>query len=159
MARPLEDEPLLASVRDRLAGLEGSGRFAGRQNLDQFLASVHRDLQELLNTRWCVTSWPPGLEELESSLVNYGIPDFTGANMSSPNERLLFCELVEKSIKLHDSRFISVRLKIKDDRDSMDRIFRFQIEAEVQASPEPAEVVFDSEVDPTSRRIHVKLNP
>lgn len=159
MVRPLEDEPLLASVRDRLAGLESTGRFAGRQNLDEFLASVHRDLQELLNTRWRVNSWPPELEELESSLVNYGIPDFTGANMSSPNERMLFCELVEKSIKIHDPRFISVRLRIKEDRDTSDRVFRFQIEAEVRASPEPAEVVFDSEVDPTSRRIHVKLSP
>lgn len=158
MAKPLEDEPLLASVRDRLAGLEGTGRFAGRQNLEQFLASVHRDLQELLNTRWRVTSWPPGLQELESSLANYGIPDFTGSNMSSPNERLAFCELVEKSIKINDPRFIRVRLRVKEDQNAIDRIFRFQIEAEVQANPEPAEVVFDSEVDPTSRRIHVKMN-
>jgi type VI secretion system protein ImpF len=158
MSRPLEDEPLLASIRDRLTGLEGVGRFAGRQNLEEFLASVHRDLQELLNTRWKVEQWPPSLDELDASLVNFGIPDFTGANMSSPQERMLFCELVEKSIKLHDPRFIHVRIRLSEDGDSLDRTFHFRIEAEIRATPEPAEVVFDSEVDPTSHRIKVKIS-
>jgi type VI secretion system protein ImpF len=159
MARPLEDEPLRASVLDRLSGLERVGRFAGRQNLDEFLASVHRDLQDLLNTRWRVSQWPPGLEELESSLVNYGIPDFTGANMASPNDRSLFCELVEKAIRLHDPRFLSVRIRFRDNSERLDRTLRFQIEAEIRASPEPAEVTFDTDVDPTSHRIRIKLNP
>ena len=158
MARPLEDEPLRASILDRLSGLERVGRFAGRQNLDEFIASVHRDLQDLLNSRWRVSQWPPGLEELDNSLVNYGIPDFTGANMSSPNDRSQFCELVEKAIRLHDPRFLSVRIRFKDNPDQLDRTLHFQIEAVVMASPEPAEVTFDTDVDPTSHRIHVKLN-
>lgn len=83
MARPLEDEPLRASVLDRLSGTGNVGRFAGRQTLEQLIDSVHRDLEKLLNTRWRVVSWPPSLTELEHSLVNYGIPDFAGVNMSS----------------------------------------------------------------------------
>ncbi len=158
MARPLEDEPLRASVLDRLSGLERVGRFAGRQNLDEFIASVHRDLQDLLNTRWRVTQWPPGLDELESSLVNYGIPDFTGANMSSPSDRTRFCELVEHAIRLHDPRFMSVRIRFKDNPDQLDRTLRFQIEAEIRATPEPAEVTFDTDLDPTSNRMRVKIN-
>lgn len=159
MARPLEDEPLRASILDRLSGLDKVGRFAGRQNLEEFIASVHRDLQSLLNSRWRISQWPPDLDELENSLVNYGIPDFTGANMSSPNDRTLFCELVEKAIRSQDPRFISVRIRFRDNPDQIDRTLHFQIEAVLKASPEQAEVTFDTDVDPNTHRILVKLNP
>lgn len=159
MARPLEDEPLRASILDRLSGLEKVGRFAGRQNLEEFIASVHRDLQALLNSRWRISQWPPDLDELENSLVNYGIPDFTGSNMSAPKDRTLFCELVEKAIRLQDPRFISVRIRFRDNPDQIDRTLHFQIEAVLRASPEPAEVTFDTDIDPNSHRILVKLNP
>ncbi len=155
MARPLEDEPLRASVLDRLSGQGGRGEFAGRQNLEQMIESVHRDLEQLLNTRWRVSSWPPTLNELERSLVNYGIPDFAGVNMSSPAEREAFREMVEEAIQMHEPRFIKVRVEILDSRDRLDRTLRFKIDARLRTSPDPADVVFDSKVDPTSHRIEI----
>ncbi|MEZ6136672.1 MAG: type VI secretion system baseplate subunit TssE [Pirellulaceae bacterium] len=156
MARPLEDEPLRASLLDRLTGSQNHGRFAGRQSLEQLIESVHRDLEQLLNTRWRVSSWPPSLDELERSLVNYGIPDFAGVNMSSPSERELFREMVEEAIRMHDPRFIKVKVEIVDNRDRMDRTLKFKIDARLRADPDPADVVFDSQVDPTSHRIEIK---
>ncbi|MCA9128725.1 MAG: type VI secretion system baseplate subunit TssE [Planctomycetales bacterium] len=155
MARPLDDEPLRASLLDRLSGSENHGKFAGRQTLEQLIASVHRDLEKLLNTRWRVTSWPPNLNELECSLVNYGIPDFAGVNMSSPAEREIFKEMVREAIQLHERRFIKVKVHIVDNEDGLDRTLRFKIDALLRASPEPAEVQFDSQVDPTSHRIKI----
>ncbi|MBX3421658.1 MAG: type VI secretion system baseplate subunit TssE [Pirellulaceae bacterium] len=158
MVKPLEDEPLRASLLDRLDGLSRVGRFAGRQTLDEFVASIHTNLQNLLNTRWRVSQWPPGLDELDDSLVNFGIPDFTGANMSSPGDRQLFCEIVEKMILLHDRRIMDVRVVFQDTADSADRNLRFRIEVEVRASPDPAEVTFDSQIDPMSHKIRIALN-
>lgn len=155
MARPLEDEPLRASLLDRLSGDENHGIFAGRQTLEQLIASVHRDLEKLLNTRWRVSSWPPTLDELENSLVNYGIPDFAGVNMSSPAERELFKEMVREAIHAHEPRFIKVKVHILESKDQLDRTLRFKIDALLRASPEPAEVQFDSQVDPTSHRIQI----
>lgn len=157
MARPVEDEPLRASVLDRLSGTQRHGRFAGRQTLEQLIESVHRDLEALLNTRWRVTSWPPSLDELEHSLVNYGIPDFAGVNMSSPIERELFRDLVRKAIQLHEPRFIQVQVELVDNQDRLDRSLKFKIDALLRASPDPAEVVFDSKVDPTSH--HIQIEP
>lgn len=155
MARPLEDEPLRASVLDRLSGTGNVGRFAGRQTLEQLIDSVHRDLEKLLNTRWRVVSWPPSLTELEHSLVNYGIPDFAGVNMSSPAERELFKEMVRDSILVHEPRILSVKVHVSESQDQLDRTLRFKIDALLRASPEPAEVLFDSQVDPTSHRIQI----
>lgn len=155
MARPLEDEPLRASLLDRLTDVDSQGRFAGRQSLEQLIVSVHRDLEQLLNTRWRVASWPPALDELERSLVNYGIPDFAGVNMSSPAEREVFREMVRDAIRIHEPRFIRVQVEIEENPDQLDRTLNFKIDALLRASPEPAEVVFDSKVDPTSHRIQI----
>ena len=155
MTRPLEDEPLRSSILDRLTGPNNQGRFAGRQTLDQLLDGIHRDLEQLLNTRWRVAAWPPNLNELEYSLVNYGIPDFAGVNMSAPAEREAFREMVEDAIRLHEPRFLRVHVKLVDNEDRLDRTLRFKIDAVVKADPAPAEVQFDSRVDTNSRRIEV----
>jgi type VI secretion system protein ImpF len=155
MTKPLEDEPLRSSILDRLSGPSNQGRFAGRQTLEQLLDSIHRDLEQLLNTRWRVTAWPLDLEELQHSLVNYGIPDFAGISMSSPAERELFRDLVEESLRLHEPRFLRVQVKLIENQDRLDRTIRFKIDATVKADPEPAEVQFDSHVDSNSRRIEV----
>ncbi len=158
MARPLDDEPLRASLLDRLTGPQNQGRFSGRQSLEQLIECVHRDLEHLLNTRWRATSWPPSLEELERSLVNYGIPDFAGVSMSSPGDREIFREMVQEAILIHEPRFIKVQVKILDNRDRLDRTLRFKIDALLRASPDPAEIVFDSQVDPTSHRIEINTH-
>ena len=78
MSQPLTDEPMRSSVLDRLHQGGGTGRFAGRQTLSQLVQSVQRDLEQLLNTRYRVSAWPPALEELSRSLVNYGLPQALG---------------------------------------------------------------------------------
>jgi type VI secretion system protein ImpF len=155
MARPLEDEPLRASLLDRLTGSQNQGRFSGRQTLEQLIECVHRDLEHLLNTRWRVSSWPPTLTELERSIVNYGIPDFAGVSMSSPTDRETFREMVQEAILIHEPRFIKVQVKIEESKDRFDRTLRFKIDALLRASPDPAEIIFDSQVDPTSHRIEI----
>lgn len=155
MAKPLEDEPLRASVLDRLQGDQGHGKFSGRQTLSQLIESVHVSLENLLNTRWRVTVWPPALGELQRSLVNYGIPDFTAVNISSPSARTHFGKLLEEAIRIHEPRFKKVRVDLIENEDRLDRTLRFRIDAELYASPDPVQVKFDSQLDPTSHRIRV----
>lgn len=155
MAHPLEDEPLQASILDRLTGPKNYGRFAGRQTLEQLIDSVHRDLEALLNTRWRVLSWPDSLEELKYSLANYGIPDFAGLNMSSPNDRELFRGVVEEAIATHEPRILHVKVHVVDSEDRLNRSVNFHIDATLDTTPAPAKVHFDSKVDPTSYRIEI----
>ena len=126
------------------------------QVLRELKQSVRRDLENLLNTRHCWETWPDELEELETSLVNYGIPDFTGVNMSLPSERERLRKVVEKVILHFEPRFKSVQVKLVENADDFDRTLRFRIDGLLYAEPAPEPVVFDSQMEPRSSSFEVK---
>jgi len=159
-------QPLLPSVLDRLLhpdpGSGGKGRGAAlrehrREHRQRDLKEcIRRDLEDLLNTRWRASSWPPGLEELETSLVNYGIPDFTGANLGSPTNQEEFRRVLERVIRRYEPRFKSVKVQLLKNPDPMDRALRFRIEALLRTEPAPEPVVFDSELKPITASFEIK---
>jgi type VI secretion system protein ImpF len=154
MARPDLDRPIVASVLDRL--LDSNPDLAadppkGRgQYLREMRDSVRRDIENLLNTRQRCRGWPDGLHELDQSLVNYGIPDFTGTDLSADQHREEFRATVETVLRSYEPRFASVSVTMLPG-DRLDRTLRFRIEALLHADPVPEPIVFDSYVDPASR--------
>lgn len=158
MAKPLEDKPLKPTVLDRLVGLVGtptSSGYSSGQSFAQLRQSVKRDLENLLNTRWRCSSWPPNQDELENSLVNYGIPDFTGANMGSTSDREDFRAIIERAIKFNEPRFVSVKVVLIENDDKADRTLRFRIDAEIHAVPNPEPIVFDTSMEPATHRFRI----
>src|SRR5262245_29545673 len=93
------DQLLLPSVLDRLLDDNpAAGRDPPRgrdQVLKEMKESVRRDLENLLNTRRRLLTWPPAMKELNRSLANYGVPDFTVASLGGPEERAEFCREVQ----------------------------------------------------------------
>ena len=148
------------SVLDRLLDEEPQRRqdapLGGRQALMALRRAVGRDLENLLNTRLRCRSSPPDLEELDLSLVNYGVPDFTGANLATSERRSAFRSTVEQVIRRYEPRFTAVSVTLLDNTERLDRTLRFRIEALMRADPEPEPVVYDSVVDPVSRNVTVK---
>jgi type VI secretion system protein ImpF len=144
--RLLDDEPEVA--RD-----PGKSR---HQVLRELKQSVRRDLEDLLNTRRYCLSRPNGLNELEQSLVNYGLPDFTGANMGSAENREALCRLIETVLRTCESRFQSVSVQLLDNTEPLDRTLRFRIDALLYAYPAPEPVVFDSALQPVTHGFEVK---
>ena len=160
MAKVREDQPLVPSVLDRLLDDEPSNRRESPKSRHQVLRelklSVQRDLQNLLNTRWRCESWPVDLDELAVSLVSYGIPDFTGVQMSASSERERLRLIVEQSIRKFEPRFKSVRITLVDNKDDVDRTLRFRIDAMLYAEPAPEPVIFDSQLEPATGAFAVK---
>jgi type VI secretion system protein ImpF len=154
MAKARSDQLLVPSILDRLLDDQPDvSREAPRprhQVVAELRQSIRRDLEHLLNTRWRCTAWPPSLDELEVSLVNYGIPDFTGANLGSSAERERFRRIVETTLRRFEPRFKTVRVRLVDDDDRLDRVLHFRIDAVVDADPAPEAVVFDTSLEPTS---------
>jgi type VI secretion system protein ImpF len=148
MARLRADQPLIPSVLDRLIDFEPDiNREAPKsrsQVLREIKLSVRRDLENLLNTRTRCVPWPPGLTELKKSLVNYGVPDVTGANLGSPRDREDFCRNLEEVIRRHENRFRSISVVLLDNAEPLDRTLRFRIDALLEVDPAPEPVVFDS---------------
>jgi type VI secretion system protein ImpF len=160
MARLRPDQPLIPSVLDRLIDLEpGATRETPRartQLLKDLKQAVRRDLENLLNTRWRCVDAAPDLVELDPSLVNYGLPDFTAVSMSEAAAMEAFRQRVEDVIRAYEPRFKKVRVELIKAPDSIDRTLRFRIEALIDAEPAPEPVVFDSALEPVSGSFEVK---
>jgi type VI secretion system protein ImpF len=150
MAKAPRTDALLPSVLDRIVAPRGRG------GLREIKESVRRDLEDLLNTRYRASAWPPDLEELEDSLVNYGIPDFTGSNLGSPESQDDFRRIIARVIEAHERRLSKVSVKLVRAEDQIDRVLRFRIEATLRLDPAPEQVVFDSSLEPISAHFQVK---
>jgi len=162
-SRVRDDQPLVPSVFDRLIDDEpmNSREVASsrRQMLRELKSSVSRDLENLLNTRQRWAELPAGLAELETSLVNYGIPDFTGVNMSIAAERERLRATIQRIIEQFEPRFQSVKVKLLDNAEAFDRRLRFRIDGLLIVDPAPEPVVFDSQLEPTTSTFEVKDQP
>jgi len=144
--RLLDDDPEQKQERPRPAA----------QELRELRDSVMRDVADILNTR---RRWPPpdpALDELTPSLADYGIPDFTGADLSGANALEQFREAMETALRRYEPRFKTVRVEIQTGADSGDRTLRFRIDALLHADPVPESVVFDSFVDPVTGGFEVE---
>lgn len=157
MARTDADVPLLLSVFDRLLGDEPADSQRAAQSWwskESLRNGVRRDLEALLNTRQRCLSWPEHLDDLDRSLISYGAPDFSGANFASAAQKERFRSEVEQTIRTFEPRFKSVRVTLADS-DGVSRSLRFRIEALMHADPVPVQLMFDSLLDPGSRRFSV----
>ncbi len=154
MSRMAPDQPLIPSVLDRLLDDEpGASREAPRsrhQVLRELKAAVRRDLENLLNTRVRFTTWPAHLTELEKSLISYGIPDVTAADLGNARNREQFRRKLEDVVRRFEPRFKTVSIRLLEPDDWTDRTLRFRIDALLHVEPVPEPVVFDSAVEPST---------
>jgi type VI secretion system protein ImpF len=155
MSRIRPDQYLLPSVLDRLLDADPDSQVEPPQSrahlLRELKQSVRRDLENLLNTRICLYPVPDDLPELKTSVLNYGIPDFTGLSMGSREQRDRLREMVEDAILRFETRFVSVRVEVATGPSSAratDRTIHFRIEGLLYAEPAPEPVTFDSQLRP-----------
>ncbi len=151
---------LRPSILDRLIDQEPDALReptpARHQYLAQLRQSVRRDLENLLNSRFCMIEPPEEFPEVSHSLLNYGLPDLATVNISDTEKKQRFVNQLERILREYEPRFKSVRVTHLDNRDRADRTLRFRIDAVLWADPAPQSVVFDSVLEPVSRSVNVK---
>ena len=159
MARIDKKKKLRPSILDRLLDDEpdkptelDTGK---HQRLKELRNSVRRDLEKLLNTRYRVVSPPAEFEQLENSLLNYGLPDLATVNIIDQEQKRSFTRKLESILRNYEPRFKSVSVAFQDNSDKTDRTLRFRINAVLYADPSPEAVVFDSVLDSVSRTVSV----
>jgi type VI secretion system protein ImpF len=150
---------LVSSLLDRLIDdpvrIETASSTADGEDLRELMLNVGRDLEDLLNTRRRCLPCPPGFTELQRSLVEYGIPDFTGLNMSLPVEREQTRQTIERAIRYFEPRLTNVVVTMQPNVDASDRRLRLRISAMLRTEPVPERVVFDSEIEPSTAAVEV----
>lgn len=160
MARIDPERTIVASVLDRLLDddpdVSTEPARGSRPLLRDLRASVRRDMENLLNTRLRPLSWPADLAELDRSLLAYGVPDMTGANLASKRAREEFLRLIEDVLRKGEPRFKTVKVIPLGDDEPLDRTLRFRIEALLHAEPAPEPVTFDSMLEPVSRTFEIR---
>ncbi len=125
---------------DRLAGGEGSLSARVR-------AGLKRDLEDLFNTNRRVLGWPAALNELNGSLLDYGITDLSTANLSTPQRRAAVVEELGAMIRAQEPRLRNMRIFALENADPADRVLRIRIEGHVRIEAEYEPVVFNTIID------------
>ncbi len=147
------DKKLLTPLFDRLMVDDDSEQHYLLNS--QMRESVRRDLEHLLNTRFCCLSPPEEFKNLNGSLLNLGLPDISSVNLMSIENRKRFCEQIRQCILTYEKRIKSVKVSTVGKLDPEEPNIRFQIEAEIHSSPAPEIIVFDSSLNPITQTVNV----
>ncbi len=159
MAEIDKKKELRPSVLDRLLDDEPQNQIESSEKRHQLLkemrSSVRRDLENLFNTRYRVKEAPEELEELEDSLLNYGLPDLATVNLIDLDSKKRFVRFLENTIRHFEPRFKDVQVNVLENADITDRTLRFRIEATMYADPMPEIITFDSVMEPVTRTVSI----
>jgi type VI secretion system protein ImpF len=118
---------------------------------------VQRDLEWLLNTRRrSLGVVGKELGELKSSLIAYGIPDFTAQDLASDTRRKAFARALETVIRTFEPRLTGVMVTLVDRQQNLERRLRFRIEALIRVEPGAEPVVFESLLDPANQSFSIR---
>ena len=163
MSRIRPDQLLLPSVLDRLMDFEPDNRFEAARDRGQLLRdlknSVRRDLENLLNTRVRFPDVPEDLPQLQTSLANYGIPDFGTLIIDSSNSIDGLRIRIEDVIKRYETRFQEVKVELDvDSKSRFSRSIRFIIHGVLHAEPEPEPVTFTSQLNKIASEFSVEAS-
>ena len=159
MAKIDKNKALKASILDRLVDDDPSSPTGTTVQEHHYLrnlrASVRRDLENLLNTRFRIVEPPEQYGEVVNSQLNYGLPDLATVNIFDTQKKQAFTQQMEKIILTFEPRFKSVSVVHIENKDKTDRTLRFRIDTVLYADPAPESIVFDSVLEPVLRTVSV----
>jgi type VI secretion system protein ImpF len=158
MARIDPQQGLMPSLIDRLIDPDSGGTAWRRgYGVEQMVEAVHRDLEELLNTRQSDMGIPGHFEQVHNSIVGYGLPDLTSLNAVTSAEREQIGRVIEAVIGQFEPRLRDVRATLLDPGTELqERTVRFRVDARLCVDPAP-EVAFDTVLELTTG--HYSVTP
>lgn len=140
---------MVASLLDRLIDRDDERR----PLVATIREGLRRDMEAMLNSRRWMTSWPRELEELDRSLINYGLDDLVNESLSSSEFVDRFVEQVELLVRRLEPRIGRFEVMVLPNKDELDRTLRFRISGTVMLDGERQELMFDSHVDPVRSQL------
>ena len=158
MARPNAEVRVTLSVLDRLLDYEPElsreAPASRGKSLREMKQAVRRDLEMLLNTRRS-GDLPEGSKELETSVVAYGLPDYSAVNVNSPSEQNAMRRALESAIRTFEPRLGDVTVTLEPAREH-ERAMRFRIDAHLLIDPAPEPVSFDTTLQLTTGEYRIQ---
>jgi type VI secretion system protein ImpF len=140
----------MPSILDRLID-PASGGTAWRRGygVTEMVETVRRDMEELLNTRQSHQGLPEAFVETQRSILGYGLPDMSGINALTPQQREEIGRLLEEVVVRFEPRLRDVRATLVDSAESKQPALRFRIDARLCVEPAP-DVAFETILELTT---------
>jgi type VI secretion system protein ImpF len=160
MSRIRTDQPVLPSLLDRLIDEDPQRPIEAVKSYSTLLSdiksNIRRDLENLLNTRLYRQNSIDHLQELDLSLVNYGVSDFSHVQFESEDERLNFAWKVSDIIRKFEPRFERVFVEVEPLGEEFERTLHLKINAVLLVEPDPVPLIFDSRIRTTDRYLQLR---
>lgn len=141
------------SVLDRLIDfapeLTTEPDWASSQGVNELREAVKRDLETLLNTRQTRPELMNSPDELATSVLTYGLPDFESGVVGGVEEQAeVLREAVERAIQRFEPRLIQIQVMRMPAANQYERSLHLVIDAMLRIDPEPVPVTFDTILQP-----------
>ena len=117
---------------------------------------VRRDLEWLLNTCRTPDEAGPGLPETESSVYNFGLPDFSSYAIASPKDQVRLVRVLQNCVKIFEPRLANVRIVPVEINPKGLRTMRIRIEGLLMMDPAPEHISFDTTLQLTTGDFRIK---
>lgn len=124
------------------------------ETVAQLRASVHRDVEHLLNARrpWRSVAWPA----LRTSPLNYGISDFTAGAFNDRHEREALRTEIEEAIRRFEPRLAQVQVELTEGASPLRATLALRINALLPMEPLREAISFDTLIDTTTADITLR---
>jgi len=160
LASDRKEAYLRASLLDRLMLPPGQSRGGSQRviGVRELRESVARDLGWLLNTKRFLDIDLEGLKEVRTSILNYGMPDFSPTSWRNDRELASIARTIEDLLRRFEPRLRpgSVKVTAQKPVDADDMRPHFRIDAVLHVDPVNEPVSFDTDVDFEASRISVR---
>src|SRR5262245_14303139 len=122
MSRIDPQQGLMPSLLDRLIDPDAGGTAARRgYSIEEMVQAVHRDLEELLNTRQTLVGVPRDCAEVLRSIVVYGLPDLTSLDAYTADQRAAIGKVLEGIIARNEPRLKHIKATLLEASDPLRR--------------------------------------
>lgn len=163
MAELSPQERLQPSLLDRLTDHDPEQKIESRDrrvlSMQRLRDFVRRDLSWLLNTGRLESVIDLELyPEVAESVLNYGIPDLCGINVSGADTQAIEKE-IRKAIIRFEPRLLKHSLRVTVETNEQSRLraaMVIRIEAELWGEPVSQEILFESELDLETGSVSIK---
>jgi type VI secretion system protein ImpF len=153
MADWKDRDEILPALLDRLTDEEPANRNEGRlpraQVLRALKASLRRDLEWLLNSRRNIQEPEDWMKEVQYSLYQYGLPDFTTYSLGTSRDQGVLSHLLEEAVAKFEPRLSNVIVSLVPVAGNI-RVLKFQIEGILLIDTGPERIQFDTTLELTS---------
>jgi type VI secretion system protein ImpF len=152
----LQQAHIFPSVLDRLLMPMTAELGASRpDNVGFTIAAIARDLGALFNCRRVESEVPQEFEEVSTSIVNFGVPDFATYTLRLTAEQNRLRKELETAIRRFEPRLRNATVVVNG-WDEISPVLRFQVNATLNVAATSEPVMFETSFQSDNGKFAVK---